>query len=59
MGTIGKDDLEARIFQALGELRNRDLFLLANDVHEQSITHRLAMYLQSLFPLHNVDCEYN
>lgn len=36
-----------------------DGYLLVNDVHERSITHRLGMYYQALFPHWDVDCEYN
>ena len=32
---------------------------LNNDASERSIVHRLAMYLQKLFPDYHVDCEYN
>jgi hypothetical protein len=33
--------------------------LLVNDVNERSISHRLALYLEPLFPGWQVDCEYN
>lgn len=36
-----------------------DRFLLEYDVHEQTISHRIALYLEDKFPEHNVDCEYN
>jgi len=36
-----------------------DSYLLENDLHERTITHKLAEYLQALFPHWNVDCEYN
>ncbi len=36
-----------------------DSYLLLNDVNERSITHRLGMYYQSIFPSWDVDCEFN
>lgn len=36
-----------------------DIFLLTNSVHERSICHKFAEYLQILFPDWDVDCEYN
>ena len=52
-------EIEGKLFRALTEFRKNDVFLLENDVHEQSITHRFALYLQNEFPLLKVDCEYN
>jgi len=48
-----------RVFNAVQQLLDRDGFLLARDVNERSITHRLAMYLAEEFPAWDVDCEYN
>lgn len=33
--------------------------LLMNDANERSISHRLAIYIETHFPSWNVDCEYN
>jgi hypothetical protein len=44
------------ILQRLVE-HDRDLLLL--DANERTITGRLGIYLQELFPEWNVDCEYN
>lgn len=44
---------------SLGLLFKNDAFLLENGVHERSITHKLAEYLQTQFPEYHVDCEYN
>lgn len=44
---------------ALDELIDKDKFILQTDVNERSITHRLAVYLENLFPEWNIDCEYN
>lgn len=45
--------------EAIDLLIERDSWLLENDLSEQSITHKLAEYLQFLFWPYNVDCEYN
>lgn len=37
-----------------GELLN-----LAGGIHEQAISHRIAVYLEPLFKGYHVDCEYN
>ena len=44
---------------ALEQLLRDDDYLLRNDANERSISHRLATYLDPLFPEWNVDCEYN
>lgn len=40
-------------------LATPDIWLLKNDLSEQSISHRIAIHLENLFPKYNVDCEYN
>jgi hypothetical protein len=44
---------------ALAELLKHDSYLLEKDVNERSISHRLAVYLQTQFSGWHVDCEYN
>ncbi|WP_027547611.1 hypothetical protein [Bradyrhizobium sp. WSM2254] len=46
------------VIRGCRKLLKRDLMLLAIGAHEQSICHRLAVYLESFSEL-NVDCEYN
>lgn len=53
------DPIVARVREAIGRLLGSDGFLLTNDVNERSISHKLAEYLQAVFPSWNVDCEYN
>jgi hypothetical protein len=48
-----------RMNDALASLVQEDRYLLENDVNERSISHRLALYLQRDFPMHDVDCEFN
>ena len=50
-----KENLET----ALNELVDKDKFILQVDINERSITHRLAVYLENLFPEWDIDCEYN
>jgi hypothetical protein len=51
--------IKDRIDEALRTLVAKDRYLLCQDLHERTIAHRLAMYLQPLFPQYHVDCEYN
>ena len=44
---------------ALKKLFKQDAYLLSNGASERSVSHKLAEYLQELFPDYNVDCEYN
>jgi len=55
------DDLQIKILleQALNILSQKDSWLLRNNLSEQSISHKLAEYIQKLFPDYDVDCEYN
>lgn len=52
-------DLIELLAQAVEQLLANDQRLLGLDAHEQTITHRLGLYLQRLLPSWNVDCEYN
>lgn len=54
-----EEDIRKRTMIALGVLQKNDSFLLKEGVHERSIAHKLAEYLQQQFPDWNVDCEYN
>jgi hypothetical protein len=40
-------------------LQTSDIWLLKNDLSEQSISHRLALHLDTFFKGYDVDCEYN
>jgi hypothetical protein len=51
--------MQEKVHMTLGVLFKNDSFLLEADVHERSIAHKLAEYLQDEFPDWNVDCEYN
>lgn len=53
------EEIRQKVDLALDKLYATDQFLIDNDLCEPSLNHRLAMYLQTLFPEHFVDCEYN
>ena len=53
------EKLESKIKKAIELLLKNDLFLLEIGVHERSVAHKLAEYLQQEFPEYHVDCEYN
>ena len=53
------DEINRKINVAIGILFKNDAYLLVNDVHERSVSHKLAEYLQGQFPDWNVDCEYD
>ncbi len=52
-------DVRDKIRAALVRLIKEDFYLLEVDINERSLTHRLAIYLEALFPNYHVDCEYN
>ncbi len=54
-----QQDVHRRVSQALETLHAKDQYLLDQDVHERTIAHRFAIYLENEFPGWHVDCEYN
>ena len=48
-----------RVVDALGEFYSRETHLLEQDLGERTLTHRLAVYLESRFAGWEVDCDYN
>jgi len=56
---LSKEDVRMRIERAYKKLFEKDGYLLKVNANERSITHRLAIHLESVFPGYNVDCEYN
>lgn len=54
-----EDEIADKIRTALGMLAEEDQKLLKFEANERSITHKLAQYLQPLFPEYDTDCEYN
>lgn len=53
------EELKQIIQSAVFLFTKRDKVLLSIDTHEQSICHRIALYLENFFPNLNIDCEYN
>jgi hypothetical protein len=51
--------VKAKLCEALTRLFEHDAYLLEHDAHELSISHRLGLWLQEVFPDWDVDCEYN
>ena len=47
------------VTEALRRFYRNDLYLIRIKAHERSLTFRLGMYLQQIFPDWDVDCEYN
>lgn len=56
---LSEKDIRKLIERAYKMLIEKDGYLLKVDANERSITHRLAIHLESVFPGYNVDCEYN
>ena len=54
-----RTELEPLIQQALDTVLARDSFLFQVESSEWSVAHRLAVYLEQLFPGWDIDCEYN
>ncbi|MDD3234255.1 MAG: hypothetical protein PHG46_03175 [Candidatus Omnitrophica bacterium] len=54
------DYVKTKIKEALAMFIKKDRTdLLKTDIYEPTISHRIAIYLERLFPNYNVDCEYN
>lgn len=53
------EEILQRVNNAIRILFIRDSFLLINKVHERSISHKFAEYLEMQFPDWDIDCEYN
>lgn len=47
------------IIRTLKKFLKKDSYLSDVDANERSQTHKIAEYLQQIFPEYNVDCEYN
>lgn len=62
--TMNKNQLERLINKIKAAVHiflanDGELLSLAGGVHEQTISHRIAVYLECLFKGYHVDCEYN
>ena len=54
-----KAEIIGKVNLALDLFYEKDAHLIEINVHERSIAHKFAEYLQLLFPEYNVDCEYD
>lgn len=54
-----QEEIRDKLYIALNQLSKNDLWLLHNNLNERTIAHKLAEYLQQIFPEYHVDCEYN
>ena len=57
--SVSRKDIRKLIEGAYQMLIEKDGYLLKVNANERSITHRLAIHLESVFPGYDVDCEYN
>lgn len=53
------EEIREKLHIAVNQLSKNDLWLLNNNLNERTIAHKLAEYLQQIFPEYHVDCEYN
>ena len=56
---MNRTSVTEKLTRALDKLVRDDAYLLEIDANERSISHRLAVYLESEFTEWNIDCEYN
>jgi viroplasmin and RNaseH domain-containing protein len=57
---LKKSEIKNKVNCAIKTLKERDYFLIKYRLHEETLSHRLAVYLENIFPKeYDVDCEYN
>jgi hypothetical protein len=56
---LDNQELKKRTEHAIELLRERDEFLIHFATREETLSHRLAVYLEWVFPGYHVDCEYD
>ena len=56
---LTNDKIRDNLCNAIRKFYEKDSVLIEYQVAERALTHKLAEYLQELFPDYNVDCEYN
>ncbi len=59
MTAVNRAQIEDALNRAIDRFVECDSHLLAADVNERSMSHRIAIYLEQEIPGYNVDCEYN
>lgn len=58
-GFLSPDEMRKVVNDALSDFAKRDMVLLDLGVQEETISHRLAIYIEQRLPEWEVDCEYN
>jgi hypothetical protein len=56
---MDRESIILKIEKTLDKLYVKDWYLLKNKIHERTITHKIAEYLQEYFTEYDVDCEYD
>ncbi len=56
---MNDEQIKECLSAALSKLQAKDNWLLTKNLSEQSVSHKLAEYIQSYFGDYHVDCEYN
>jgi hypothetical protein len=56
---MNEEVVKEKALHAIKMLIEREKDVIDLDVNERTLSHRLAVYLESQFDLFNVDCEYN
>ncbi|MDA3813601.1 MAG: hypothetical protein PF570_05035, partial [Candidatus Cloacimonetes bacterium] len=51
--------LQEKVNRALDKIKINEQKIIANDISERTITHKLAEYLQVVIKEYDVDCQYN
>ena len=61
MGKMEIQEIKQIVRDAIDTLKekDKDRFLLINDISERAISHKLAVYLDDKFVGFDIDCEYN
>jgi len=57
---MNNEDIKEKLIKAVKRFIDKDWEkLYKNDIHENTFSHRIAVYLEENFNEYNVDCEYN
>lgn len=56
---LSVNQIKNRIKKSIEAFFKIDSYLIVNNLHENAITHRIAIYLDEIFINYNVDCEWN
>jgi hypothetical protein len=54
-----KEEIKSKVNTGIDLFKDKDGFLLKNDISEWAISHKLATFIEKEFAGFDVDCEYN